>query len=219
MGVLQESVDPLHVRKSLPSVEPLKESHGPRLISRSLFIHKLFVWFSCCLPSAGNVLFHLCGLCVCKVLTERGFGGVGGSECCVPWRVCQCQGKGSTGVRSSSLTAQDPADSSGSMVKDWKPPNSASHREGCVGSARSGQYFKDIHTHTHPTNIIRERCVHLCERAYHKDRSTDPLHTLPVYCWRPKEESCQIIILKHYISFFVLEEEENYYWPEIHFPL
>lgn len=62
------------------------------LTSRSRFIHKLALCFdrflAACvgqLPSAGNMLFRLCGLCVCKVSTERGCGGgVGGSECDMP---------------------------------------------------------------------------------------------------------------------------------------
>lgn len=155
MGVLQESVDPLHVSKQLTSAGPLKKTQGPCLISRSLFIHKLCVVSSLMLPSAGNVLFHLCGLCICEVLTERGCGGGVRKWALYALKCLSVSGEGECTGEDFVLGYSGPSvDSSGSMVKDWTPLNSVSHREGWAGSERSGQYFKDAHIHTNPHTHI-----------------------------------------------------------------
>lgn len=70
VGVLYESLDPSHVSKQVPSVGPLKKKSRSAACS---FINSALC-FDCfraaCaghLPSAGNMLFHLCGLCLFNI--------------------------------------------------------------------------------------------------------------------------------------------------------
>lgn len=142
VGVLYESLDPSHVSKQVPSVGPLKKKkQEPCLISRSAacsFINSALC-FDCfraaCaghLPSAGNMLFHLCGLCLFNIDGARRRRRRGRK-----WVLCALKGLSESGEqdkwrRRSVLGCPDPVDCSGSMVKDWNPLNSHKGQQGRV---------------------------------------------------------------------------------------